>query len=466
MYRLRLFHGVRNATAILSICALAFAMRASAQTFTSSDGAYSFKYPQRWQASDSNAAGGTRIVAPDGSSYSLKIDTIESLPSGSPVNDTGLKQSASKLAEPIASGARFVKASSVSMDHGQGAAFRYKTGSGDTLDVWIGIIGKHSVVLVPSKAGLPGQTIGLSVIFQTMSFVDALPKQPARPTPPPARMDTTQGAGSATTAHTVLFSKQIAPVLSQRCLACHSRQSASGGLDVSSYSSFVAGGARGRIIKPGNAAGSSLIDYLTGARDQMPKGSDPLSAAQIDLFRTWIREGASNDLDPAATVASAAGASQIAGAAGPGQRLRNGANLPASSITRRAAAGPKAMESYDGHLATNDSSFELRLYTNQTATAKWTFEQPSPARFEGTFTTTSGVYTIQMNLVSGSIPGGSRSLKLVMQATGTDVVGKFSLDGTSPKYKIIGLQLAEIDNATKNPGGGASAAASRGRGKR
>jgi len=440
------------AVALVAILTFSISNPSGAQTFTTPDQSFSFKYPQRWEAADSG--GMIKITAPDGSHYTLKIDTVETaLTAGSAVNDTGLKQAAAKLATPIATGATFIRASSISMDHGQGASFRFKTSSGDTIDVWIGLIGKHSAVLTPAKAGQPGQTIGLSVIFQTMAFADALPKQPARKAPKPDMMDNAQ-AQSPANARTVLYSKQLAPILSQRCVACHSSQSASGGLNTSSYSAFLAGGSRGSVIKPGNVAGSTLIEYLTGARDQMPKGSAPLSGDQIDLFRTWIREGATNDLDPSSGRTAATTGVPNNTAAANGTRLRNNNSVAptfASPPTRVAARMPKPMESYAGHLASNDSTFDMKLYTNGSVTASWTFDQPSPARYQGTYTTTSGVYTILMNLVGGSIPGGSKSLKLVMQATGTDVIGKFSLDGTSPKYKIMGLQLAEIDNASKNP---------------
>ena len=39
-----------------------------------------------------------------------------------------------------------------------------------------------------------------------------------------------------------------------------------------------------------------MIAYLTGVeKPQMPFGQTPLSAAQIDLFRGWIRDGAKDD---------------------------------------------------------------------------------------------------------------------------------------------------------------------------
>jgi mono/diheme cytochrome c family protein len=423
-----------------------------AQTFTTADQAFTFTYPQRWQATQPN--GVIKITASDGSIYTLKLDSVETaLTAGSPVNDAGLKQAAAKIAAPLAAGAAFVRASSISMDHGQGASFRFKSSAGNNVDVWIAIIGKHSAVLAPVRAGQSAQTIGLSVIFQTMAFTDALPKQPARQAPKPAMSDI-PSATAGSSSHTVLYSKQIAPILAQRCVACHSSQSASGGLSTASYSAFIAGGTRGTVIKAGNVAGSSLIDYLTGARDQMPKGSSPLSAEEINLFRTWIREGATNDLDPnsgrAATTPST-GINSSTSASQNNRVRRTAANStfgqPVGSSTKLA----KAIEGYAGHLASNDSNFDMRFYANGTVTAAWSFDQPTPARYQGAYVNNSGIYNITLNQVSGAIPGGTKSLKLIMQVIGTDVVGKFSLDTTSPKYKIMGLELSEIDNATKNP---------------
>ena len=427
-------------------------IRAGAQTFTTPDQAFSFTYPQRWEAADPN--GVVKITAPDGSAYTLKLDAINTaVTASSPMNDAGLKQAAAKIAALIAPGATFVRASSISMDHGLGASFRFTSSAGANVDIWIGLIGKHSVVLAPVKAGQPGQTIGLSVIFQSMAFTDTLPKQPVRQAPKPEMTDNGQNT-AATSTHTVFYSKQIAPILMQRCVACHSSQSASGGLNTSSYSAFIAGGTRGSVVKPGNVAGSSLIDYLTGARDQMPKGSAPLSADQIDLFRTWIREGATNDLDPSSSRGAVSSPSFSPGAATTRHARANNSAAPGSTIGRAAGSSAngmaKAFEGYTGHLASNDTSFEMHFYTNGTVSANWSFDQPSPARYQGTYTLTAGIYTIKMNQVSGSIPGGSKTLKLVMEVSGTDVIGRFSLDTTAPMYKIMSMELSEIDNATKN----------------
>jgi hypothetical protein len=51
-------------------------------------------------------------------------------------------------------------------------------------------------------------------------------------------------------------------------------------------------------IRPNDVANSYLYRKITGAGitgERMPLGGPPLSAAQIDLVRNWIRRGAPND---------------------------------------------------------------------------------------------------------------------------------------------------------------------------
>jgi len=56
------------------------------------------------------------------------------------------------------------------------------------------------------------------------------------------------------------------------------------------------GGARGKVVVPGQPDHSLVIGYLTGVeKPQMPFGQPPLSAEQIELFRQWIRDGAKDD---------------------------------------------------------------------------------------------------------------------------------------------------------------------------
>src|SRR5579871_4156569 len=202
------------APTLLGLCACA--LPAAAQTtFTASDSAFSFRYPQRWQVTEKDDK--ILLTASDGSRYTLQRDTLTTLPTGSPSNDPDLKETAAKLMAPILKNATFARVSSVTMDHGQGASFRFKAtrnGEDTNADVWIGVIGKHSVVLLPEKAGQASQSISLAVVFQSMVFTDALPKLPP-PRPRPADTNTTSQTTNASTSggvSTVSFQQQIAPI--------------------------------------------------------------------------------------------------------------------------------------------------------------------------------------------------------------------------------------------------------------
>jgi hypothetical protein len=65
------------------------------------------------------------------------------------------------------------------------------------------------------------------------------------------------------------------------------------------------GGQSGKVIKPGDAAGSILVQRIAGAGDQarMPMGGKPLPPEQIALIREWINRGASWPEAASSTVA-------------------------------------------------------------------------------------------------------------------------------------------------------------------
>lgn len=425
--------------------------------YTASDGSFRFSYPQHWQAEDAN--GKIKVTASDGSAFLLQTDVLQTLPTQSPVNDAGLKSSAATLVSQVLRGATFVRASSLSMDHGLGALFRFKSASDTVADVWIGIIGKHSVVLLPQRAGQASQSIGLSVIFQTMSFTDALPKAPP-PRQPVNNPPPVSGNGAATSGtKTVFFSKQIAPILSARCAACHSGGGASGGFDVSNYNTLMSGGVHGALVRAGNPASSKLIDYLTGVRDQMPKGSAPLSSDQINLFRTWISEGATNDLAPGGANSNPSLGQNDTGTP-PRKKRRQNKTASGAAATRGARnSDANLLESYAGHLAANDTSFKLRLNLDGTATADWVFNLNSQAHYEGTYTETGNNDIVQLKLLTGSSPNGSKSLVIMMQEQGVNAVGKFGTDTTNPRLQISDLEVSEIGHASKtNPAAGGAGA--------
>jgi WD40 repeat protein len=103
----------------------------------------------------------------------------------------------------------------------------------------------------------------------------------------------------------VSFSSQIKPILAKQCSGCHQPQSMQSGLSVATFESLQKGGSKGPGFVAGKPDESLLIGYLTGAKSpRMPFGGKPLPEDQIELFRTWIREGAENDSGGAATPAN------------------------------------------------------------------------------------------------------------------------------------------------------------------
>ena len=97
----------------------------------------------------------------------------------------------------------------------------------------------------------------------------------------------------------VSFSSDIMPLFTASCggVGCHIGRTESG-VNLSSHAQVMAstGSQYGiRVVLAGDAAGSPLVDKLSTNPDygtRMPRGGAALSAAQIQLIRAWIDEGA------------------------------------------------------------------------------------------------------------------------------------------------------------------------------
>jgi hypothetical protein len=104
------------------------------------------------------------------------------------------------------------------------------------------------------------------------------------------------------------FDTTVAPLLSERCLDCHTGDKPKGGLDLSRRQTTLAGGDEGEVIVPGAPDKSRLWEYVRD--DKMPP-KKPLSAAEKVILKAWIASGAkwgSDPIDPfRATTAKRAG---------------------------------------------------------------------------------------------------------------------------------------------------------------
>ncbi|MBM4076150.1 MAG: hypothetical protein FJ267_10935, partial [Planctomycetes bacterium] len=91
----------------------------------------------------------------------------------------------------------------------------------------------------------------------------------------------------------VSFAKQVAPIFSSRCLACHNARTAKGRLNLETFANLMKGGENGASViaaKPGDSLLQTMIEDHS-----MPKDADPLTAEQIAIVKKWIETGARLD---------------------------------------------------------------------------------------------------------------------------------------------------------------------------
>jgi len=88
------------------------------------------------------------------------------------------------------------------------------------------------------------------------------------------------------------FVRDVAPLIQQHCIRCHTPGNPKGDLSLAT----IAGLKEQGHLEPGDPAGSNLIDVITpagGQAAQMPKEGAPLSAAEIAMITRWVQQGAS-----------------------------------------------------------------------------------------------------------------------------------------------------------------------------
>ncbi len=105
----------------------------------------------------------------------------------------------------------------------------------------------------------------------------------------------TPGASTEPPSATVVpaFQRDIAPILTARCVSCHGPEEQESFLRLDSHAEVLKGGLTGSVIVPGDGARSLLVQHLTGeARPRMPDGKPPLPPDEIARITEWIDAGA------------------------------------------------------------------------------------------------------------------------------------------------------------------------------
>ncbi len=106
-----------------------------------------------------------------------------------------------------------------------------------------------------------------------------------------------QATAEATAAMEVDFNRDLAPLFSRNCVACHNAKKAEGGLNLESFEALEAGGDSGAAVVPDSPDESYLLDRVIDSDDPMPPadnavGAQALTAAEVDVLRRWIELGA------------------------------------------------------------------------------------------------------------------------------------------------------------------------------
>lgn len=90
------------------------------------------------------------------------------------------------------------------------------------------------------------------------------------------------------------FNRDVKPILSKHCHACHGTDKQRGDLRLDRKADALRGGESGKPFVPGRPEDSLLIQRVTASDEsRMPPSGDGLSAAEVDVLKTWIAQGAS-----------------------------------------------------------------------------------------------------------------------------------------------------------------------------
>jgi uncharacterized membrane protein len=95
---------------------------------------------------------------------------------------------------------------------------------------------------------------------------------------------------------TTVYQGAVQPVLEAKCITCHNDKKMKGGLNLSSFQVAAKGGKSGAAWVSGDPEKSLMVERMLLDMDNKehmpPKGKAQLSAAEILLFKEWIRAGA------------------------------------------------------------------------------------------------------------------------------------------------------------------------------
>ena len=90
----------------------------------------------------------------------------------------------------------------------------------------------------------------------------------------------------------VTYQDHVLPIFRNTCLNCHNPDKKKAGLDLSSYSGVMTGSENGKVIEPGDDAGSLLYRLVARTEEPfMPPKGDKLPDKDLEAIKKWINGG-------------------------------------------------------------------------------------------------------------------------------------------------------------------------------
>jgi hypothetical protein len=122
-------------------------------------------------------------------------------------------------------------------------------------------------------------------------------------------------------AEDTFYAQRVAPILEQKCVACHGEKKQKGKLRLDSFAQLMRGGEGGGVVQAGDAKDSELFVRVTlhpEDEDFMPADSKPpLTPDEVKVLELWIAAGASET----APLSSIKGAPALAAPKAPTEAL-------------------------------------------------------------------------------------------------------------------------------------------------
>lgn len=106
------------------------------------------------------------------------------------------------------------------------------------------------------------------------------------------------GLATVPAAEPVSFSRQIAPLLVDKCVECHREAKSKGGYRLDTFDQLLKTGDSGEpVVVVGAPDKSELLRRIVtdDEDEQMPPKGDPLEKAEVNLLRQWLEQGGKFD---------------------------------------------------------------------------------------------------------------------------------------------------------------------------